>query len=90
MADYKIQPVISKSGRRTRYVVRNKNEYLCVQDICGAFYHWMTPEDLDEETFSEVKIFRTRWGALRKAEWLDRCLFKQAKSSGLKAWNAVP
>lgn len=90
MADYKIQPVISKSGRRTKYVVRKKNEYLCVQDICGTCYLWLTPEELDEDRFSEVMVFRTRWGALRRAEYEDRYLFKQARSSGLRKWNAVP
>lgn len=92
MSDYSILPVISKSGRHTRYVVRKGDKFLTEYELYFTYYEWVTKDDLEnnrDKRFNDYKFFRTRRGALKTAERLDRIEFRQAKNIGLKDWNHI-
>lgn len=87
--DYKIVPVVSKSGRRTRYAITKGDKYLVTYRFDEYVYWWGSEEDMNEDAFLEYAFFRSRRKAYKEAEKVDRLEFQKAKDKDLQAWNVL-
>lgn len=87
--DYKIVPVVSKSGRRTRYAISKEDRYLVTYRFGDSANWWGSEEDMDEDRFLEYVFFRSRRAAYKEAERVDRLEFQQAKDKDLQRWNLL-
>lgn len=87
--DYKIVPVVSKSGRRTKYAISKGDKYLVTYRFGDYANWWGTEEDMDEDRYLEFVFFRSRRAAYKEAERVDRIEFQNAKVKDLQAWNVL-